>query len=200
MTVNLVLLSGLLIVACVAVMKRDIVKAAIALALTSITLSAFMFRLASPLAAVFELSVCGGLVTVIFMCTISQTKPLVLHQEDDEELNTHGWRFAALPILLLLAAGVLARVPIPVEGLALPPATPGADVRNVLWTERQLDLLGQTLIIFVGFFGILVLFKRGVPGVERTDAERMKRAPSEGQDLNSASANEETASESATRG
>jgi hypothetical protein len=70
----------------------------------------------------------------------------------------------------------------------------------VLWTERQLDLLGQTLIIFVGFFGILVLFKRGVPGIERTDAKRMKRAPSEGQELNSASANEETASESATRG
>jgi NADH:ubiquinone oxidoreductase subunit 6 (subunit J) len=172
MVIDLVLLGVLLITALRAVMKRDLVKSAIALALTSIILSALMFRLESPLAAVFELSVCGGLITVIFMCTISLTKPQVSRQED-EEMNTHSRHFGVLMVLLMATAGVLLMVGIP-AGTVLPQAAVDADARSVLWNERQLDLLGQTLVIFAGFFGILVLFKQGVPRAERTGDARMR--------------------------
>jgi len=38
---------------------------------------------------------------------------------------------------------------------------PGAavDVRAALWGARRLDLLGQLIVIFVGDFGVVILFK-----------------------------------------
>ena len=171
MIVDLLILTALLIFVLGAAMKRDTVKAAIALALASSMLSVLMFRLASPLAAVFELSVCAGLITVVFMSTISLTKPLTVLEE--ERLHLRGRHFAVLPILVLAAAGLLVMVGIPTD-LALPQAASAQDVRSVLWNERQLDLLGETLVILAGFFGILVLFKDKPTGVGRTGAAWLK--------------------------
>jgi len=43
---------------------------------------------------------------------------------------------------------------------APPPAEALAGVREVLWGARRLDLVGQLLIMFVGIFAVVVLFKR----------------------------------------
>jgi len=164
LAINLVLLIALTITALWSVLKLDLVKAAIALAVTSIILTVLMFRLASPLAAVFELSVCAGLITVIFMSTISLTKPRTA-LENEERQYSRDRRFAALPVMVVAAAVVLVFVGIPMN-FTLPQAAVASDVRNVLWNERQLDLLGQLLVILTGFFGISVLFngKMKIPG------------------------------------
>ena len=44
------------------------------------------------------------------------------------------------------------------------PELPGADafplkVSEVMWGERRVDILGQAIIILVGVFGVVVLFK-----------------------------------------
>jgi NADH-quinone oxidoreductase subunit J len=145
---------------------RDLVKAAIALAVTSIILTIIMFRLISPLAAVFELSVCSGLITVIFMGAISLTKRTT-EQQEKIRMYSRARRFAALPVLVIAAAVVLAFVGIPMN-FTVPQAVAAGDVRSVLWNERQLDLLGQILVILAGFFGVAVLFKEKVKtiGVE----------------------------------
>lgn len=156
MTINLLLLIALTIAALWSVLKRDLVKAAISLAVSSIILTIIMFRLASPLAAVFELSVCAGLITVIFMSTISLTKYRTKQQEE-ERRRSRAKRFALLPVLLIAAAAVLAYGGIPMN-FTLPQAAVAGDVRNVLWNERQLDVLGQVIVILAGFFGVSVLF------------------------------------------
>jgi NADH-quinone oxidoreductase subunit J len=166
--INLLLLIALTIGALWSVLKADLVKAAIALAVTSIILTILMFRFASPLAAVFELSVCAGLITVIFMSTISLTKYRTPQQEEVRQ-QSRDRRYAALPVLVIAAAGVLTLVGIPMN-FALPQAAAVGDVRSVLWNERQLDLLGQMLVILAGFFGISVLFKSKVKAVGRAGA------------------------------
>jgi NADH-quinone oxidoreductase subunit J len=140
------------------VMRGSLLRAVIALALTSIALTAIMFRLGAPIAAVFELSVCAGLITVVFMSTVSLTKPLT-HKETLEYTKSRIKRFWLLPLLIALAASALLYVTIPINFTL--PAAPEATTsfRNVLWENRQFDLLGQILIIFAGVFGVVVLFK-----------------------------------------
>jgi NADH-quinone oxidoreductase subunit J len=49
-------------------------KAAICLGVASALLGVLFFVLNAPYAAVFELSICAGLITVLFVSTISLTK------------------------------------------------------------------------------------------------------------------------------
>jgi NADH-quinone oxidoreductase subunit J len=140
------------------VMRGSLLRAVIALALTSIALTIIMFRLNAPIAAVFELSVCAGLITVVFMSTISLTKPLT-HKETLEYTKSRIKRFWLLPVIMAFAASILMYITIPIN-FALP-AAPDApqSFRDVLWNERQFDLMGQLLIILAGVFGVVVLFK-----------------------------------------
>ena len=167
MTINLLLLIAMMIAAVWSVLKKDLVKAAIALAITSIILTILMFRFASPLAAVFELSVCAGLITVIFMSTISLTKPPDDRQVKEQQ-EGRVRRFALLP-LLALAAAVLALAALPFD-FALPKAAVSGDVRTVLWNQRQLDLFGQITAIITGVFGVSVLFKEKLKSAARVGA------------------------------
>ncbi len=66
----------IILVACAlaAVLLKDLLKAGIALGLLSVALSILFFRFDSPYAAVFELSVCAGLITVLFTSVVSLFK------------------------------------------------------------------------------------------------------------------------------
>ena len=57
-----------------AVHLRDILRAAIALAVLSAVLAAIFFKLGAPYAGAFELSVCAGLITVLFVAAISSVR------------------------------------------------------------------------------------------------------------------------------
>jgi len=78
--INTVLLFILITAALWTVMTRSLLRSAIGLALTSVILTIIMFRLNSHFAAVFELSVCAGLISVLFVSTISLTHPLTKQQ------------------------------------------------------------------------------------------------------------------------
>lgn len=151
-------LLGLLVAAALwTVLTPTLLRSAIALALTSALLTLVMFQLDAPLAGVFELSVCAGLITVIFVSAIALTRPLEEAQEEERQ-RSHGRRF--LPVLgvsawvgVLLWAGGYA-----LETRAAPEAA-SLGVREVLWTLRRLDLLGQIIVLFVGVFGVVILFK-----------------------------------------
>ncbi|MDR3644105.1 MAG: NADH-quinone oxidoreductase subunit J, partial [Clostridia bacterium] len=73
-TILIILLAGMVVSAAACVMMRNLLHAAIMLAVTSAILAIAMFVLNAPLAGVFELSVCAGLITVIFVSAISMTK------------------------------------------------------------------------------------------------------------------------------
>lgn len=156
--IEIFLLVMLVLSALFSVMARSLLKAATGLALVSILLTILIFRLNAPLAAVFELSVCAGLITVVFVSAISLTKPMT-HKEIMELSKNKFRRYKYLPVLVILAGIIGMRC----FGLQIGPvalaAQKAADVRDILWNMRQLDLFGQVIIILAGAFGVVILFK-----------------------------------------
>ena len=159
MNLILAMLVILIVAALMVVFSSRLLIGAISLAVSSIMVTLLMFRLNSPFAAVFELSICAGLITVIFITTISFVKPVT----EEELLETRKRRikkYIALPVILIIA-GVVTSFLIKPMALALPATVQETNVANVLWNLRQVDILGQAIILLVGVFGIVVLFKEG---------------------------------------
>ncbi|MDD4894091.1 MAG: NADH-quinone oxidoreductase subunit J [Candidatus Omnitrophica bacterium] len=140
-------------------MTRSLLRSALGLALTSIVLTILMFRLNSPLAAVFELSVCSGLISVLFISTISLTEPMS-RQETLKHMKARMTRFWYLPLVIAGAGAALSLIKIPLDFRFAPRETIH-DVRQILWQVRQLDLIGQIIILLSGVFGVTILFREG---------------------------------------
>ncbi|MDD5583791.1 MAG: hypothetical protein PHV55_01865 [Candidatus Omnitrophica bacterium] len=157
MTINIILLIILMVVALWAVMTRSLLRSAIGLAVTSAILTMLMFRLHSPLAAVFELSVCAGLIPVVFVSTITLTHPLT-PKEILQHMKDRLSRFWYLPFIVVSLGIVFTFIHLKSKML-FPVTETGTDVRFLLWYLRPLDLIGQILILLVGVFGIIVIFK-----------------------------------------
>jgi NADH-quinone oxidoreductase subunit J len=94
------------------VMTRSLLKAALGLAVTSALIAVVLFRLESPLAGVFELSVCAGLITAVFVSAISLMKPLT-HKETIELSKARIKRYWFLPVIAAAVAIVFANTAIP---------------------------------------------------------------------------------------
>lgn len=152
-----ILLIALTAAALWTVMTRSLLRSAIGLALTSAILSVIMFNLGSPIAAVFELSVCAGLISALFFSIITITQPLT-PEKVIQEWKAKLERFWYLPVIVLLAGLVLRFIKVKID-IKLPAPEEVIDVRNLLWTSRQLDLIGQIIILLCGVFGIVILLK-----------------------------------------
>ena len=164
LTVIIILLAGMVVCAVACIVLGNLVKAGVAMAATSAILSIVMFMLKAPWAAAFELSVCAGLIPVIFMSTISMTN-VKSQEEIDEMKKERKKRFFLFPVFLIfLAAAVLAIMwPYVVDfsSTYLIPAS-AEKVKEILWNNRQIDLLGQIIIILAGVFGVIIFFKERV--------------------------------------
>ena len=158
MNINLIFLILTVIAAVWTVMGRSLLKATIGLAVTSALISIIIFRLNSPLAAVFELSVCTGLITAVFVSTISLTKPLT-HKEILQASKDRFKRYCYLPIVLLIIGIALITLKMKHDFImaSVPQLQP--DVRTLLWNFRRLDLLGQVIILIAGALGVVILFE-----------------------------------------
>jgi NADH-quinone oxidoreductase subunit J len=153
---------ALIAVAALWTVQARILRAVIGLAVVSVLLTVLMFQMGAPLAAVFELSVCAGLITAVFVSTISLTRPLT-QPEEREQAGVRARRFHPA---ILAAAAVGALLWIGSYTLDVTPAVAESPegAGQVLWGLRRLDLLGQIIVIFVGVFGVVVLFKRRAAG------------------------------------
>lgn len=134
---------------------RDLLYAAVALALASVVLSIVLFHFGANIAAVFELSVCAGLITVLFVSTVSLTK------DSDQKTEAKLPAVFLLPMLALFAG--VAYFLVRWLGAALPaPVTQpqaGASFQEVFWGQRTTDLLGQISLVLVGVFGLLAILR-----------------------------------------
>jgi len=157
MTINIIALIGMTLTALWAVMARSLLKATIGLAVSSAFLTILMFRLASPLAAVFELSVCTGLITAVFVSAISLTKPLS-HAETIALSKNKFRRYWPLPVIMAVVGAllILAKMQFAV---AIPQGVIEKDVRDVMWNLRQIDMYGQIILMLAGAFGVVILFR-----------------------------------------
>ena len=157
MVINIILLAALVISALWTAMTVRLLRSAVGLAITSAILSIIIFRFASPIAAVFELSVCAGLIFAIFISSITVTQRITA-----EELvirrKKRLRKFWPLPIIVVLAAVVLSLIHFQIP-FNFPAQTAENDVKIILWNLRHLDMLGQIVILLTGAFGVVVLFK-----------------------------------------
>lgn len=155
--INVALIAGMVIAALFTVMTVRLLYAAVGLGITSAVLAILMFRLSSPLTAVFELSVCAGLIPAIFISTISLTQRLTA-EKLEERKRSRLRRFWFLPVIIVGAAVVLSLVHVPaIVGLPAQPAENNVNI--ILWRLRHLDLLGQIVILLAGAFGVVTFFK-----------------------------------------
>jgi NADH:ubiquinone oxidoreductase subunit 6 (chain J) len=157
MVITIVVLALTALAAAWTVMARGLLHSALGLAVTSIFITILMFMLGANLAAVFELSVCAGLITVVFVSTISMTQPAT-KSELLAKTQAHLRRYWFLPVLMVAAGAAVAFVA-QRASISLPPPTQAQDVKEVLWHSRQTDILGQIIILFAGVLGVIVLFK-----------------------------------------
>jgi NADH-quinone oxidoreductase subunit J len=158
MTIMTIVLVLMVLAALWASLTTLLLRATIALALASAMLAVVMYSLGATLAAVLELSVCAGLISVVFVSVISLTQRKPFKDILQHRLGRLR-RFWPLPLVLLGAGIALSFVHSPVQ-VALPLPGGDGDVRTVLWNLRQLDLFGQILILLAGVFGVMVFFKR----------------------------------------
>lgn len=164
MELHLLFLIGLLVIpAIIAAFAMDLLRAAIALLVCSFGLALTMFNLDAPLAGAFELSVGAGLITVLFVNAISLTR-LITEEERLERTKDHYHRFALLPVLVVLIGMLMFRYQdFWVSGLSFVRQTETQTVGEILWKSRGLDLIGQIIVLFVGVYGVAILFRRGKP-------------------------------------
>ena len=153
----LILLLLLVLAGLWAVMTSLLIRAAIALALSSAILTMIMFQLGAPLAGVLELSVCSGLISVVFITVISLTHRLP-HPEYLARREDRISRFWLLPFIMLAVAAVLFFIPKPAGVFGHHPVIAG-DVRAIMWNLRQPDMFAQIMILLAGAYGVLILFK-----------------------------------------
>ena len=136
-----------------AVLLRDLLKAAISLAVASIFLAIIFFKLKSPYIGVFEISVVAGLITVLFITAIALTRGEGDVQESKKALLVFPAFFIAFIIIdIIIMRKLMSNLPAlvnPDEG----------NFGQVLWGKRTLDLVGQIGIIFAGVFSVLALFR-----------------------------------------
>lgn len=155
MTLQIALLCGLVVFSAAAVLFRDLLRAAICLAVASLCLGIIFFRMKAPYVGAFEISVVAGLITVLFIVTIALTKL----QGGVRESKAVAWAFPLFFVIFLIIdflvmRSLLGRVP----ALASPPE-PGT-FGEALWKTRTFDLVGQIGVIFAGVLSVLALFRK----------------------------------------
>ena len=157
-TLDILLLAAMVLAVLATVMAARVLRAAIGLAAASAVLAVIMFRLGAPIAAVFELSVCAGLIPAIFISAIGLTQRLTPESLDVRRKEKFS-RFWILPIVVVLVAFALQWANVPLGFPIPPPLVPDPDVRHVLWNQRQFDLIGQIVLLLGAALGVVVLLK-----------------------------------------
>ena len=155
MIVQTSLLVGLVLFSVLAILLRDLLKAAVSLAVASLLLGIIFFRMDASYAGVFEISVVAGLITVLFILTIALTNK-------GEEVRESKLANLVFPLFFvvfiiidaLVMKGLLQKIP------ALPSSPESGAFGDVLWKGRTLDLVGQIAVILAGVFSVLALFRK----------------------------------------
>ena len=155
MTLQIGLMFGVVVLSVAAVLVRDILKAAICLAVASLLLGILFFVMNAPYAGAFEISVVAGLITVLFIVTVALTKA----EGDVRESKLAAWIFPLffvifLVIDLLTMKALIGKIPT----LASNPE--GGTFGDALWKGRTFDLVAQIGVIFAGVFAVLALFRK----------------------------------------
>ncbi len=158
MTLLIVCLALLVISVVLLGIFRDLLYAAMALAVASVILSVILFHLGASAAGAFELSVCAGLITVLFVSTVSLTK------DSDQKSEARLPALFLVPMVALFAGVSWFLVHWLGGALPAPPQPQAVTFREVFWGQRMTDVLGQISLVLVGVFGLLAILRAKAAG------------------------------------
>jgi len=157
MTYHTLLFILIALAAVAAVMARELLHSAIMLALVSVGVSLLLFNFQAPWAAVFELSVCAGLITVLFISAVS-----LIRREEGRTPDSRA-RFYAMPLVMCIMAIAAWFYAVPffesLENYARFSERPSS-LGAIIWDSRRFDLLGQVSILAAGVFVVNSIFPR----------------------------------------
>ena len=162
MTLHLAVLLSMVITAVFAAVSRSFIYAAMWLALLSATVAAAMFNMGAPWAAVFELSVCAGLITVLFAGTASMLGKGSKYARNERRFLKY------LPLGLLVFGACLWYITFPYADLLKPSQitqTTPMMIGDIIWQLRYKDLIGQICIFLAGVLMVKAFFG----GVKKND-------------------------------
>jgi uncharacterized MnhB-related membrane protein len=148
-----------------AIRARPLITSALWLAAASALLSIVLYRTGAQQAAVIELSVGAGLVTVLFVFAIS------VAGEEAAALRGLVPRPVAW-VLVLGSAALLAWSVLPAAPAGLLAAAE-APLSAILWQDRTLDVLAQMVLIFSGVLGLLGLLAEVKPPLQKSAADEV---------------------------
>ena len=158
-TVIVICLILSVVVGLVCAMSGRLMHAALALAGLSALTAVILFLFGATTAALFELSCCVGLVTVVLAVAVTLTRP---DSPEPETAPANAKRFGVLPLLLIFV-GLMLLIVMIFTGFSLDPVTASnvtaEPFRDVFWGARQADILAQIILILVGAFSVVILFK-----------------------------------------
>lgn len=140
------------------IMSNRLIISAVMLAVVSAASGVLMYILGATWAAIFEISVCSGLVTVIIISAVSLSNSDKIALEPEHQ-DTRRMKF--LPYTLIIA-GIALMLAAALSGFSLPDGAAvqnGASFRQTLWESRQVDIWGQMIVLITGTAAIVVFFK-----------------------------------------
>jgi uncharacterized MnhB-related membrane protein len=147
--VDILLMASILAFAIMALRAPKLLQSALWLSGASVLTGLLMYLLGAPEIGVIELSVGGGLVTILFVFAINIT--------GEEHIPTQ--RLLPRPVaigLVLVSMILLGWMSLAAYEVYLPPIG-SMGVTAVLWEDRQLDVMLQIVLIFAGVLGVLSL-------------------------------------------
>lgn len=144
--------------AVMAVVSKKLINSAIMLGILSIGISILLFSYNAPWAGVFELSVCAGLITVLFISAVN----LIKHSED--EVKENRVKYTIFP-LILLGFIIVSSIFIPDFFSKLEPfskfnAQKEEKIGTLIWVYRDIDIIAQITLIAASVFVIKHIFSR----------------------------------------
>jgi len=157
MTSHILLLCLLLLFSVMAVMAEEMLMSAVYLGAASVALTLLLYEMYAPWAAVFELSVCAGLITVLFISAIS------LVRQEESFIAEPRLRFKLLPVWLFMAGILLStfgkKYLAAFQTDVIPPPQ-NEGVGLILWHLRTTDIIGQLCMFLAGVLIINSFFSR----------------------------------------
>ena len=151
--IDILLMAGILACAVMALRSRKQLPSALWLSSASVLTGVLMYLLGAPEIGVIELSVGGGLVTILFVFAINIT--------GEEQVPVKKLLPWPVSVGLILGSTVL------LVWLSLPafefrlPVFDSVGMTAILWEDRQLDVMLHIVLIFSGVLGVLSLLADG---------------------------------------
>ncbi|MBP7795699.1 MAG: NADH-quinone oxidoreductase subunit J [Elusimicrobiales bacterium] len=148
----------IVVAAAMAIMSKKLLNSAVMLALLSIGISILLFAYNAPWAAVFELSVCAGLITVLFISAVSLVK------NDEDALKEKRVKYTVFP-LILVGFAVIASIFVPeyfanlFQFASFNPAN-NPPLGDMIWLYRGFDIIGQITLLAASIFVIKHIFTK----------------------------------------